>query len=86
MYEEMIDSCNIIYFVICFFLTGCENEKNCTNQCNGHCSNNLPCNSSNGLCSNGCAPGYVGMFCNTSMYIKTIFYSLKCDLVKLLII
>lgn len=63
-----------------FSLTDCKNEENCTNQCNGHCLYNHPCNSSNGLCSNGCAPGYVGMFCNTSMYINTIFYFLKCNL------
>lgn len=57
--------------------TDCENEQDCEKQCNGHCINNLPCNSSNGLCSNGCAPGYVGMFCNKSMYIIDIFDWLK---------
>lgn len=60
-----------------FSNTDCENEKDCEKQCNGHCLNNLPCNSSNGLCSNGCAQGYVGMFCNTSMYIIDIFDWLK---------
>lgn len=57
--------------------TDCENEKDCEKQCNGHCLYNLPCNSSNGLCSNGCAPGYVGMFCNNSMYTINIFDWLK---------
>lgn len=66
---------NKLYYL--FLITGCENEEDCTNQCNGHCLGNLPCNSSNGLCSNGCASGYVGMFCNKSMYIVDIFDLLK---------
>lgn len=64
----------LYYFLI---ITGCEKEKDCENQCNGHCSNNLPCNSSNGHCSNGCAPGYVGTFCNNSMYTINISIGLK---------
>lgn len=66
---------NKLYFFL--IITGCENEKDCENQCNGHCSNNLPCNSSNGLCSNGCAPGYVGTFCNNSMYTINISIGLS---------
>lgn len=46
---------------------GCENVPDCKSPCNGHCFNNEPCNSTNGLYSSGCAPGYVGTFCNQSM-------------------
>lgn len=80
----MIDSYNRLHYL--FLLKGCKNREDCANQCNGHCLDNLPCNSSNGLCSNGCAPGYVGMFCNTSMYINHIFKCLIYNLEILLVV
>lgn len=36
---------------------------NCDSKC-GHCLENITCNSLNGHCTNGCALGYSGEFCN----------------------
>ena len=37
---------------------------NCTQQCIGHCLNNVFCNHVTGLCDGGCANGWYGLFCN----------------------
>lgn len=48
---------------------GCEIGKigkGCSNQCSGHCLDNVPCNSTTGHCDSGCDSGYVEPFCNKS--------------------
>lgn len=50
-------------------MTGCEIGtfgKSCSNQCSGHCLDNVPCNPTTEHCDNGCALGYVEPFCNKS--------------------
>lgn len=59
-----------------WLMTGCEigkYGKGCSNQCSGHCLDNLYCNPTTGHCDSGCAPGYIGPFCNKSM--NTIFFN-----------
>lgn len=54
-------------------ISGCEIGtfgKNCSNHCSGNCLNNATCNSTNGHCDRGCDSGYVGAFCNKSMYVN----------------
>lgn len=56
------------------YIKGCENVADCKRPCNGHCLNNDPCNSTNGFCTGGCAPGYLGTFCNQSMRTYHYFF------------
>lgn len=36
---------------------------NCSRQCKGHCRETIPCNHVTGMCDEGCAAGWAGMFC-----------------------
>lgn len=60
-------------------LLGCENSAGCISPCNGHCFNNVPCNSTNGYCSSGCESGYVGYYCNQSKY-SILFWTIVVNL------
>lgn len=54
---------------------GCEHGTfgtNCSMHCNGHCLNNVPCNSTNGHCDSGCASGYLEAFCNKSKFFRKL--------------
>lgn len=57
---------------------GCEIGKYgkvCTNQCSGHCLDNVPCNPTTGHCDSGCDSGYVEPFCNKSRNVINFYYS-----------
>ncbi|XP_061180746.1 uncharacterized protein LOC133189382 isoform X2 [Saccostrea echinata] len=45
----------------------CEDEafgKNCEKKCSGHCKRGLPCNKTDGVCPEGCADGWMNLYCN----------------------
>lgn len=48
--------------------------KDCIHIC-GNCLNETPCNFVNGVCAEGCAPGWKGDYCNESKHYKLVFLS-----------
>lgn len=58
-----------------YLTIGCEigkYGKGCSNQCSGHCLENVSCNPTTGNCVCGCDSGYVEPFCNKSMNLFII--------------
>ncbi|XP_062602036.1 multiple epidermal growth factor-like domains protein 10 [Saccostrea cucullata] len=48
----------------------CENGtfgSNCQSKCSGHCVGGLPCNKVDGLCTEGCAFGWINPYCNDTI-------------------
>lgn len=72
IFEEVFFSCpfeNLFELLI----SDCEYGTfglDCSYHCSGNCLDNATCNSTNGHCDRGCDSGYVGIFCNKSMYVS----------------
>lgn len=45
--------------------------------CSGYCKDNEICNLVNGYCLRGCVLGYIGNFCNKSIYLKDKWFLIK---------
>lgn len=41
---------------------------NCTQQCLGHCKDNIHCNHVTGQCDKGCDAGWIGTMCEKGKY------------------